>query len=99
MHTLCINASFGKKRRRNKEREEKGLKTRPTPVLSLSSLQGPEQLGDYNHVGNAAGQADKRRLRATKRMVGAARLSVYLALCQNNAGETKGPGALSSQAS
>lgn len=40
------------------------LKTPPNPVLSLPSLQGSEQLGDYNHRGNAAGQADKRGLRA-----------------------------------
>lgn len=38
----------------------------PSKLLCLvsPSLQGPEQLGDYNHRRNAAGQADKRGLRA-----------------------------------
>lgn len=36
----------------------------PSPALSLPSLQGSEQLGEYNHGGNATGQADKRGLGA-----------------------------------
>lgn len=38
--------------------------TPPNPVLGFPSLRGSEQLGEYNHRGNATGQADKRRLRA-----------------------------------
>jgi len=63
------------------------LKTPPNLVLSLPSLQGSEQLGDYNHRGNAAGQADKRGQRAGLAGWGgggAVRLSVHLAHCQNN---------------
>lgn len=33
-----------------------------SPARSPPSLQGSEQLGDYNHRGNATGQADKRGL-------------------------------------
>lgn len=36
----------------------------PSPALSPPSLQGSEQLGEYNHGGNATGQADKRGLGA-----------------------------------
>lgn len=60
------------------------LKTPPDPVLSLPSLQGSEQLGDYNHRGNAAGQADKRGLRAGLVAGGGCPSVSLLALCQNN---------------
>lgn len=39
----------------------------PSPALSPPSLQGSEQLGEYNHGGNATGQADKRGLGAGPR--------------------------------
>lgn len=71
----------------------RGQRPLPTSVYSLSSLRDPEQLGDYNHRGNAAGQADKRGLRAG--LGGWSGLSVHLSVClalsQNNRGKKRQP--------
>lgn len=69
MSTLCLIASLC--RRKKNKRDKSGVvgaimaedPSQPC-CFSLQSLQGSEQLGDYNHRGNAAGQADKRGLRA-----------------------------------
>lgn len=69
MSTLCLIAILRRNKREIERWEgEKGFAGRkgftPNPLLSLPSLQGSEQLGEYNHRGNATGQADKRGLRA-----------------------------------
>lgn len=76
----------------------RGQRPLPTPVYGLSSLRDPEQLGDYNHRGNAAGQADKRGLRAG--LGGWSGLSVHLSVClalsQNNRGKKQTAGSQAS---
>lgn len=57
-------------------------------VLSLPLLRGLEQLGDYNHSDNAAGQGDKRGLcTGLREWLEAVVVSVCLAYCQNKTTE------------
>lgn len=66
-----IKAEGGREREGRRERRvwpgPPASRAAPSPALSPPSLQGSEQLGEYNHGGNATGQADKRGLGAGPR--------------------------------
>lgn len=65
---FLFNCNSDKKQSRGRDRRvwtgSPASRAAPSPALSPPSLQGSEQLGEYNHGGNATGQADKRGLGA-----------------------------------
>lgn len=76
------------------------MRTPPNAVLSLPSLQGSEQLGEYNHRGKATGQADKRRPRAGLEWRGCRSVSPFGFLLKQQSAEGQwGPGTAGSQVS